>query len=88
MKEHLLGEVIPLSGSPYLEGLVSGFWPEDTLGNQNILETIFSLGVCFNLYRQSAKTTVNASVKERYSNTFPLWPRVWGVVYRYNSYDS
>lgn len=78
-KDNLLGEVILLSGSPYPEGLVSGFWPEDTLGNQKIIKTIFSLWVCFNLYRQSEKTTFNGSVKEPFSNTLPLWP-VLGVL--------
>lgn len=34
MEEHLLGAASPLNGSPYLEGLVSSFWPEDTLGNK------------------------------------------------------
>lgn len=45
-KDNLLGEVILLSGSPYPEGLVSGFWPEDTLGNQNNNKNdLFSLGL-------------------------------------------
>ena len=70
-----VGRGHPLKWISIPRGLISCFLPEDTLGNQKIIETIFSLWVYFNFYRQTEKTTVNVSVKEPYSNTLPLWPR-------------